>query len=83
MEAVAGSWVFAVFMGIFVLFLIVQLIKTIWKEQNKPIDPNDKIAGRKLLIDLLFLQFGSGKKDHYNDQINPEMKEEENSDQGV
>jgi hypothetical protein len=53
MEALADSRLFAVLIGIGVLILFILLLAEIRNRRNKPADPQNKIAGRKLLIDII------------------------------
>jgi len=58
MEAVSGSWLFPVFMGVIALILIIMAIRELWKRRNKPINPEDKYTGRTLIKDLIKSIFG-------------------------
>jgi hypothetical protein len=42
MEAGAESWLFAVFIWVIVLMLIIPAIGELWKRRNKPVNPRTK-----------------------------------------
>lgn len=80
MEAVDEWWLFAVFMGVVVLILIIKLIRELWSRKNKPTNPQDKELRRELRKDLTYFflkSFGGGKNKYEDDNpMNPKEEDD-------
>ena len=76
METYDESWIFAVFMFVFVLLLFVAGIRDSRARRNLPKNPEDKRTNRKLALDNLKFLLGIKEK---NDGDNP-MKHQEGDD---
>ncbi len=61
MEALYSSWLFAAFIGVMVILLVVIAIKEILKRRGKPVNPQDKATGKSLIVDLFRFMFGRWK----------------------
>jgi len=64
MEALDESWIFAVFMCVLVLMLIVTGIRDYWVRRKLPKNSEDRRTNRKLALDNL--KFFLGIKDKNN-----------------
>ena len=76
MEDVDEWWLFAVFMSIFILMLIVMTIRDYRAKRNLPKNPEDKRINRKLALNNLKFILGIKEK---VDSDNP-MKEKADDD---
>ncbi len=64
MEDVDEWWLFAAFMSVFILMLIVMTIRDYRAKRNLPKNPEDKRINRKLALDNLKFFLGIKEKDN-------------------
>ena len=69
MESVGESWIFAVFMSVLVLMLIIRTIRDYRARRNLPTNPEDKRINRKIAFDNLKFFLGIRGKDDSDNQM--------------
>jgi hypothetical protein len=77
MESVDESWIFAVFMSVLVLMLIIGIIRDYRARRNLPKNPEDKSTNRKLALDNLKFFLGIKEKDDVDNPMKHQVGDDD------